>query len=74
MLKLLLRKYSLSRKVYSLIQTGKLKLETSQQEAIETLSALSNSLCAQESSSYWFRKPPAKGVYIYGSVGKLLNT
>ena len=68
-----MRLYSFSSKVNTLIQNGKLKLETAQQEAISTLSSLSHMLNSQESSnsSYsWFRPPTPKGIYIHGSVGK----
>lgn len=62
------RQYSFSSQLASLIETGKLKAESAQQEAAKVLSKLSSSL--MEDSSYWlFKRPTPKGVYIHGSVG-----
>jgi predicted ATPase len=74
MLPLLKRRFSFSNKVNALIQKGTLKVETAQDQAIKALSHLSESLNSDESSSsYWFRRPAPKSVYIYGSVGKKMK-
>lgn len=66
------RTFSFQSRIETLIRSGKMKPDSAQELAISTLSALSETL-HQPPGGFFCPKQPAKGVYIYGSVGKCLN-